>query len=669
MKINSKDKLLCTTALALSTGLAGISKEVAASDLAPSSANDREQPNIIMIFTDDHGYTDIGIIGADPDVRTPHMDELARDGVLFTMGYATAPQCIPSRAGLIAGRHQNRFGLEDNHGGPMPLDEYTIAERLRDAGYVTGMTGKWHLDLLHGGTRPDGTREPNRRVEEHFPHAFGFDEYWYGSMNQFYASHDFQGNPMPNPPAVIRNPLYRVDAQTQAALTFLDMRREDPRPFFLYLAWFAPHSPLEDPPHYMERMAHVEERTRQMGLASILAMDDGLGAIRRRLEDMGVADNTMIIFMSDNGAPLRPGAYVGSHNDPTIGEKGMQTDGGQRIPYILAWPGKVPAGQVFELPVSTMDATATSLAAGQAPMDDRIEGVNLIPWLLGEKEGPVHDSLAWRWRTQASILTGDGQWKYLQVGTDRRYLFDMTEIGRQTAEDNKIDQYPEVAERLLNELTAIADTWDPTGLPDGTNQADEAFYDIHVDQTRSIPPTATRQTGAFRAWDAARPTPSMEEIERGWVHERREAAHPRLPIYPEDELQGWFPRQSDGFRLPEGGLRVVPTRAGTAFLAGRRLEAMEPPVQVEVEARSESATEFSMSWQHPTRRPVEFVSSPPTSVALPASDDWQRVSMEMKPDFEIQFLRLHLEEGSTTPVDFRSLVFIDARGNRQEFRF
>lgn len=666
MKIDPKSIFLTTLTIALATGAARVPTEAA--DNPVSAEAEREQPNIIMIFVDDMGYADIGIIGADPDVRTPNLDQLARDGVLFTMGYATAPQCIPSRAGLIAGRHQNRFGLEDNHGGPMPLDEYTIAERLRDAGYATGMTGKWHLDLLHGGLRADGTREPNRLVEEHFPHGFGFEEYWYGSMNQFHASHDFQGNPLPNPPARIHNPLYRVDAQTQAALTFLDRRREDTRPFFLYLAWFAPHSPLEEPPHYMERMSHVQERTRQMGLASILAMDDGLGAIRRRLEDMGVADNTMIIFMSDNGAPLRAGAYVGSHNDPTIGEKGMQTDGGQRIPYILAWPGKVPGGQVFELPVSTLDATATSVAAARAPLDDRIEGVNLLPWLLGERDGPVHDSLAWRWRTQAAILSGDGQWKYIQVGTDRRYLFDMTEIGRQTADFNKIDQYPEVAQRLLNELKAIADTWDPTGLPSRTNRADEFFYDVHVDRTQDLPPTATRQTGAFIPWDVNRPTPSMAEIERGWVPPQQ-AAQSRLPVYPEDELQGWFPRQANGFRLPGGGLRVIPTRVASAFLAGRQLDSMQPPVQVVIEARSGSATELSMSWQHPTRTPVEFVNNPPASVALPASDDWQRVSMEMNPDFEIQFLRLHLAEGSNTPVDFRSLIFTDANGNRQEFRF
>ncbi len=454
------------------------------------------RPNIILIFTDDQGYTDLAIHGACPDVRTPNLDQLARDGVLFTHGYVTAPQCIPSRAGLISGRHQNAFGVDDNHGGPLPHSEYTIAERLRDAGYVTGMVGKWHLDLK---VQP----EQNQQLPDYFPHRHGFEEYFYGPMGRYHASHDLDGNPLYDAPQVVNVPYYRIDAQTRAALSFLERREEDDRPFFLYLAYFAPHSPMEDPPQYMERLAHVEEYERRMGLASVLAMDDGLGMIREQLEEMGITENTQIFFISDNGAPEREGAYIGSRNDPMVGEKGMQTDGGQRVPFIAAWPGRIPAGQVFEENVWQLDASATTVALAEAPMDDRIEGVNLIPWLTGEQEGPVHDALYWRWRSQAAILSG--HWKFVRLGNERRYLFDMREVGQETAAHNKIDEYPEIAEELEAKLRAKADTWQTPGLPEEVVAADRYFFDQHVDQTLDPLPYGEGRVGRYIPWDESRP--------------------------------------------------------------------------------------------------------------------------------------------------------------------
>ncbi len=451
-----------------------------------------KRPNIIIVFTDDQGYTDLGIHGIDPDVRTPNIDQLARDGVLFTNGYATAPQCVPSRAGLMTARHQNAFGLEDNMKGPLPRDETTIAQRLRAVGYVTGMVGKWHLDVGR-----DASNRPQFR-EDSLPHMHGFDEMFSGNMSRYHATFDLQGNDLKKPFEVVDQEGYRVDIQTDAALAFLDRRTGDDRPFFLYLGYFAPHSPVQDPPEYMQRMAHVEELVRRMGLASILAMDDGVGRIREKLKEMGVDDNTLIFFMSDNGAPLREGAYVGSLNHPLVGEKGMQTDGGQRIPYVAAWPGVIPPGQVFELPVSTMDAAATAIAAAGAPLDEKIEGVDLRPWLTGKETGPVHDELCWRWRSQSAILTGDGKWKFIRLGQRQRFLFDMTEIGRQTTDDNLIRQHPEIAAQLEARLKAVADTWKIKGLPgDPVVRPDQDFYDQHVNRTLPPLPLDAGMTGAF----------------------------------------------------------------------------------------------------------------------------------------------------------------------------
>jgi len=446
------------------------------------------KPNVVIILTDDQGYADLGIQGIDPDVRTPQLDRLAREGVRFTRGYATAPQCGPSRAGLISCRHQNLFGIEENRSGPLPLSETSTAlpARLRDAGYVTGMVGKW--SLAHDKQRGDPKRRYN--VIEHLPHNFGFEEYWMGEMDWFYASHDLQNKPLENPPQIVDDTRYRVAVQTEAALAFLKRREDDKRPFFLYLAYFAPHAPMEAPPQYLERLAHVKDNDRRMGLASILAVDDGVGQIRKKLAEMGQAENTLIFFMSDNGAPLNRGAYIGSRNDPVVGEKGMLTDGGVRIPYLAAWPGKIPGGQVIDGMVSTLDASATALAVAKASVDDWVEGVNLMPLMMGEQKEPVHDALFWRWRSQAVIRSG--QWTMVMLGNERRYLFDNRELGSETAAQNRIKEFPEIAANLEQKLRKRSDAWQDKGLIEKAEPSDRNVFDIHIERTK--PGTHPMQT-------------------------------------------------------------------------------------------------------------------------------------------------------------------------------
>ncbi|MFM7412207.1 MAG: sulfatase [Planctomycetota bacterium] len=360
----------------------------------------RHKPNILLIYSDDHGWADLGIQGVDDDIRTPHLDKLAQDGVRFTRGYVSAPQCVPSRCGVITGRYQQRFGVEDNGKGPLPLSEQTIAERLQPAGYLGGWVGKSHLDV--GGEK--GGSKGSRILPDHMPHRQGFVEYFRGELRQYYASHDQEGQPFADAPHLVKDDRFRVVVQTEAALSFLDRRASTPeQPWFLYLAWYAPHVPLESPePWFSTTPAQLPLKRRQ-ALAMIAAMDDGLGRIRARLREMGEERNTLIFFIGDNGAPLG-NAWDGSVNLPMVGQKGMLAEGGIRVPFVAAWPGRWPAGVTYDKPVINLDVAATAAAAAGLPHDARLDGVNLTPFVTGQDTSAPHDALYWRWGSQAAVL-------------------------------------------------------------------------------------------------------------------------------------------------------------------------------------------------------------------------------------------------------------------------
>ncbi|MGQ9506214.1 MAG: sulfatase family protein [Thermogutta sp.] len=476
---------------------------LAAEKDSPSLERGRK-PNILVIFTDDHGWADLGVHGADQDIHTPNLDQLARDGVLFLRGYVTAPQCVPSRAGLITGTHQNRFGVEDNLKGPLPLEVTTLPERLKRAGYVTGMVGKWHLDLV----RDTKAENRNQRMDPRFlPHAHGFDEFWCGNIRAYHASHSLDGTPLPNPPQLVEDPRFRITVQTEAALSFLNRRAQKPdEPWFLYLAWFAPHVPLESPePWFSRTPAHLPKERRQ-ALAMIAAMDEGLGAIREKIRAMGQEENTLIFFISDNGAPIRPGAWNGSLNTPLVGEKGMLTDGGVRVPFIAAWPGEIPAGQVFQHPVSSLDVAATAVALAGLPHDDQLDGVNLMPYLLGENDGPPHDALFWRWRSQGAVL--EFPWKLIRLGADQRFLFNVTEPQGETV--NLIGQYPEIAARLEQKLNLWETSLARPGGGELVNPQDRYFFDTHVLKSPPSPPQDRRHEASLQGWIVRNGTVTVE---------------------------------------------------------------------------------------------------------------------------------------------------------------
>lgn len=657
-----KKSFAISTALLLPASLM-----LSAAAARPAVAAADTPPNIILIFTDDQGYADLGIYGHDSDVRTPHLDQLAREGVLFTRGYVTAPQCIPSRAGIVVGRHQNAFGLDDNLGGPLSHDEFTVAQRLQTVGYVTGMIGKWHLEL---GFDENLQSYVSR---ENLPDRHGFEEMFMGYMQRYHANFDLEGNTLPGDDyTMIRDPHFRVDIQTRAALAFLERRKSDPRPFFLYLCWFAPHSPIEGPPQYMERLSHVTDPIRREALASILAMDDGLEMIRHKLEEMGLTENTLIFFISDNGAPLIEGNYIGSLNTPLIGEKGMQTDAGQRVPFIMTWPGTIPGGQVIDEMVWSLDAAATTLAVAEAPIDERIEGVNLMPWLTGQRSGPVHEALYWRWRSQAAILTDD--WKFIRLGNERRYLFPTRELGTQTAAHNQINDFPEVARRLENQLLEKANTWATPGLPERALAPDIRFFDMHVDGNLPFPPMEEGRTCAYIPWNPTRPQTPANAPTSVWqaAAEARPTATfgTGAPHAQAQRLQGWFVRQ--GFaEAHRDGILIVSNRPHARTFLGRTFDTpLATPLTIELEARAQQATSMSLAWLPAgAGGEANIRTDDAIKLAIGGGNDWSTASARLESGPDIAILRMLLEDMGQVSVEVRRIRLSDANGVVLEYEF
>mgnify|MGYP003676236377 CR=1 FL=1 len=392
-------------------------------------------PNIIILLADDLGYGELGCQG-NPEIPTPHIDAIAAAGVRFTSGYVTAPNCSPSRAGLLTGRYGTRFGHEFNpigaknddptHGLPAP--QTTLADALRQAGYVTGHIGKWHL----GGT---AVYHPQRRGFDEF---FGFmheGHYfvpppWLGTTTWLrrktlpgggtgrrtfghvtYSTHlnhnepDYDANnPILRGSQPINESSYLTDAFTREAVDFID--RHADKPFFLLLAYNAVHSPLQGADAYMEKFAHIEDIQRRIFAAMLANLDDSVGAITGQVRAAGLERQTMIYFISDNGGPTRE---LTSSNLPLRGGKGALFEGGIRVPFMVQWPGRLPAGVTYDRPIITTDLFSTTLAAAGAknPVPSTPESVNLLPYLTGSATGEPHENLFWRQGPKRALRQGD----------------------------------------------------------------------------------------------------------------------------------------------------------------------------------------------------------------------------------------------------------------------
>jgi arylsulfatase A-like enzyme len=423
-----------------------------------------KKTNIIVFFSDDHGYADLSCTGFEKDVKTPNIDRLAAEGARFTDGYVTAPQCCPSRAGLQTGRDQNRFGHLSNGYGPLPLTEITIADRLSKAGYVTGMVGKWHLEPNHSDSKfleeykvADPKKIPPALAFKFHPHSRGYQETFCGQMNQYSATYDLNGKRFPKPKP-IKTTGDRLDRQSDAAVKFIDLHHD--KPFFLYVAHYGPHVPLASSKKYLDRFPGKMPERRRYALAMLSAIDDGVGRVMDKLTEYKIDDNTLIFFIGDNGAPLKlhmkddpihlDGAYWdGSKNTPLNGEKGMLSEGGIRVPYVMRWKGKIPAGQVIKTPVTSLDVAATSLALAEMKQPAEFDGLNLLPMLVKGEALPER-SLTWRFWRQSAIRKGN--WKFLKFSDQATFLFDLSKDPSEKI--NLLDENPAIAKQLAAELAA-----------------------------------------------------------------------------------------------------------------------------------------------------------------------------------------------------------------------
>jgi len=361
----------------------------------PAGAESTRPPNVVIILSDDQGYGDVGFNGGE-EIPTPAMDSIAENGVAFTNGYVTAPQCAPSRAGLLAGRYQNAFGREHNHSLDafgVPDDVRLFPEYMKRAGFATGMVGKWHLSASPLSANPSDT-----------PNARGFDSF-YGHLTG--GTHYFPPEGKDTIPYLRRNGAparasrYLTHVFGDEATRFI--RRHENEPFFLYLAFNAPHAPLQAPEKYLERFEHLAspddkpvecgytgrtiDHPRQVYAAMVAAMDDAIQRVLETLRERGIEEDTLLFFLSDNGGPT---PLTRASNEPLRGYKGDVLEGGIRVPFAMQWPGTIPAGQVIDTPVIALDLLPTALGAIGASdrASKELDGRNLLPLV-------THGGQAW----------------------------------------------------------------------------------------------------------------------------------------------------------------------------------------------------------------------------------------------------------------------------------
>ena len=423
------------------------------------------QPNVLVILADDLGYGDIGVHGGTV-VPTPNIDALAASGVRCTNAYVTAPMCGPSRAGFMTGRYPTRFGFEhnprmgDEDTLGLPLDQRTLGNRFQDAGYATGIIGKWHLGF-----------SPQR-----WPLERGFDEF-YGFL---VAMHNFvlrKGAESKFEAAYSRNMIYRsrelqkingytTDLFTDEALSF--MQRHTEKPWFLYLAYNAVHTPLEVIEKYGNRVpASITDPERRGYLSLLIGLDDNIGRLTSHLRRNGTDKNTLVFFFSDNGGATKKPflSYNTGLNTPLRGGKGQLLEGGIRVPFFVSWPGKLPAGKIYEQPVSSLDIAKTALEVASigSRSYDSLDGINLLPYLTGEKSEAPHDALYWRLGPQKAVRKG--RWKLVdwrEFTTKSQSGWQLFDVSTDLAEQHDVAaQHADIVAELKQSWT----TWDAQNVP------------------------------------------------------------------------------------------------------------------------------------------------------------------------------------------------------------
>ena len=418
-------------------------------------------PNLIVIMCDDLGYADVGFNGC-TDIPTPHIDRIANEGVRFSNGYVTYSVCSPSRAGFITGRYPQRFGYERNvqyQPGDslmgLPQDETTLAELLSSRGYASGIIGKWHLGA-HRSNHP-----LNRGFDEFFGHLGGGHSYFPENLTiedsysinteresyRTYIMHNYDA---------VKTTGYLTDEFSDEAVRFVE--KYQAQPFFLFLAYNAPHGPLEATEKYLSRFEHIQDEKRKTYTAMVSAVDDGVGTLLDRMEELELDRNTLVVFLSDNGGPETKNA---SDNGNLREGKGSVYEGGFHVPFALQWKGTLSPG-IYEHPVSSLDIFATMAALSKAPLnpDKPLDGVNLIPFLSGENTSVPHEAVYLRKYDDKKFAVRAGDYKIVtQNNADIKELYNLEEDIGETID--LADRYPQ----KLEELDSIRKAWNEELMP------------------------------------------------------------------------------------------------------------------------------------------------------------------------------------------------------------
>jgi arylsulfatase A-like enzyme len=419
-------------------------------------AAETKAPNVIVIMADELGYGDVGFSGT-TSIPTPNLNRIAAGGVICTRAYVSHVVNSANRAGLLTGRYPSRFGYErsvawrpQNPSAGLPVSEKTLAEALRPLGYRNGLVGKWHLGA-HDNFHP-----LNRGFDEFFGYLGGGHRSFPEELNiQF--THEARIEPesyrtwLLRGMQPVRSERYLTDALTLEALEFVRNRGE--KPFFLFLSYNAPRSPLQAPEADVAAFAHIKEEKRRTYAAMIAVMDRGIGQLLDLLDSHDLAENTLVFFLSSSGGDT---AATGAYNGVGRGMRGEPFEGGIRVPFVVRWPAKIPAGQTYREPVSTLDVFATVAAATRILTDAArpLDGVDLVPFLRGEKASQPHQLLFQRSSDHGMFVVSDGMFKLIQRKRDMPVM--LYNLADDTAERNNLaEQNPDI----VKSLTASFQEW------------------------------------------------------------------------------------------------------------------------------------------------------------------------------------------------------------------
>ena len=413
--------------------------------------SNNKPPNVIVIISDDQGYADVGLHGSN-EIFTPNIDRIAKNGVVFSEGYVSYAVCSPSRAGLITGRYQNRFGYSrnillapnDSLMG-LPLSEQTLPDVLNNVDYKTKAIGKWHLGA-HKSLVPE-----KRGFDEFFGFLIGGHRYFpedltLNDLTEARRQMDGYITKIYDNGKRINTKKYLTEELSDNAVKFIEDNSDNP--FFLYLSYNAPHTPLQATTKDLERNKHIDIKKRQTYAAMVSSMDDGIGLILDKLEQKNIFENTIVFFFSDNGGVEW---YNFSDNGPLRGIKGDFFEGGIRVPFAMQWPNKIKPGTIYDKPIIALDifATVASAAKAEKYIKNEIDGVNLMPYLSGKKSGSPHEYLYWKNPDKDIDVIRDDRYKYLRIKNDE-YIFDLK--NDLSEESNIIDLSKPIYDRLKSQF-------------------------------------------------------------------------------------------------------------------------------------------------------------------------------------------------------------------------